>query len=207
MKNYLLFLISFLAVLVAKCIPLSFIVGSQVAFFSGITSAAILMTRYLGFGTLFLCLFPLKSLSIEQLFLFLVNRSPLLFAGWSYRFSNIFTSVILPLSCFGLFIIHPIGQHAWPYALYWLIPVTIFTLKNKNIFLKSLEAVFVAHAVGSVIWIYTHQMEPEVWLSLIPVVALERILMAFGIVAGEYSIEVLRSFKNKAKLFCNRKFA
>lgn len=207
MKHYLLFLISFLIVLVAKFLPFSFIIGSQFAFFSGTTSICLLMARHTGLGIILLFLLPLKVLSISQLFLFLIHRVPLLFAAWSYRVSNFFTSMVLPIICLVLFLIHPVGQQAWSYPLYWFIPMMIYVAGYNNIFLKALESVFVAHAVGSVIWLYTHDMSSDIWLGLIPLVPVERLLMALGIVAGEQLILFCKILYSKIKLFYYGKIA
>jgi hypothetical protein len=89
-------------------------------------------------------------------------------------------SAIVPLVCMGLFWAHPIGQQAWYYALYWLIPIA-GKFMSKRLFLKSLGSTFTAHAVGSTLFLYTVPMPAEAWIALIPVVAVERILFALGI--------------------------
>lgn len=207
MKNYFLFLASLLMVFVAKFIPFSFIIGSQGSFFSASTSIGLVMARHASSWMLLLFIFPMKSLSIVQLFLFLLYRLPLFFASWFYRSSNLLVSVVIPFLCFFLFILHPVGIEAWPYTLYWLIPMIIYFLNCKRIFSKALGAVFVAHAVGSVIWIYTHDMTSQAWLALIPIVGIERLLMAFGVLAGEYVVEFGKSLYSKIKLFCFGKIA
>ncbi|MBI2344708.1 hypothetical protein HYV10_01395 [Candidatus Dependentiae bacterium] len=207
MKNYLLLLGSFFIVFISKFIPLSFIVGSQAAFFSGSTILALLMARHSSLGMLVLFLIPFRELSVAKLIVFLLHRAPLLFAGWSYRFVSIVASVFIPIICLLLFVSHPIGQQAWPYTLYWFIPVIVYLCRFENIFLAALSSVFVAHAVGSVIWLYLYQIESEIWLSLIPIVVLERSLMALAVVAGEYSITCLYSVRYKMKLFFSGKVA
>lgn len=207
MKNYLLFLVSTLIILLAKLIPFSFIIGSQNAFFSATTTIALLTLRHVGLGAFVLFLIPLQDVTITSLFLFLLHRTPLLFAGWSYKAFDKVTSIIVPAVCFVLFVIHPVGQQAWPYALYWILPILVCISKSKHIFLRALSSVFIAHAVGSIIWIYTHQMGYEVWLGLIPLVLVERILMALGVVAGEYAIVYLTFLALRAKNIFNRKLA
>lgn len=207
MKNYLFYLASFLIIMLAKFTPLSFIVGSQGAFFSGITTICLLTARHSSLGFFLFALMPVKILSLNSLFLFFCSRISLLVAGWSYRFSSIVTAVFVPIICLVLFVIHPVGQQAWPYALYWLFPIIIYFLKNENIFLRALQAVFIAHAIGSIIWLYVYQIEAGVWMGLIPLVAYERLLMALGVVIGEYSIGFVVSLKHKAQLFLNEKFA
>src|SRR5262249_44654239 len=90
--------------------------------------------------------------------------------------------VALPTLCMLLFWLHPVGLAAGVYALYWLIPVAVFYTKSRSFFLNALGSTFVAHAVGSVIWLYTVPMSSAAWLALLPVVAVERLLFATGMV-------------------------
>jgi hypothetical protein len=93
----------------------------------------------------------------------------------------------LPLTCILLFVTHPTGQHASLYACYWLIPLTLWALRiakltTNNTWLNStinaLQSTFVAHAVGGIIWLYAVPMTAAQWLCLVPVVAVERLLIA-----------------------------
>ncbi len=92
--------------------------------------------------------------------------------------------IAVPLLAMLAFWLHPVGQQAWIYALWWVIPIAAKLLPD-NLVLRSLGATFTAHCIGSVIWLWTIPMAPEVWLALIPVVAFERGLFALGI-AGSY---------------------
>jgi hypothetical protein len=76
---------------------------------------------------------------------------------------------------------HPEGLKAWYYALYWLIPIAMYFLRDNFIFARALGTTFIAHAVGSVLWIWVFNMKAAIWISLIPVVWKERGLMALGI--------------------------
>jgi hypothetical protein len=97
----------------------------------------------------------------------------------------------LPLACMALFWLHPVGYAAGIYALYWLIPVAVFFVQSPNLFLNALGSTFVAHAVGSVIWLYTVPMESGAWLALIPIVAVERLLCATGMVIAHHVIRAM----------------
>jgi hypothetical protein len=44
-----------------------------------------------------------------------------------------------------------------------------------------LGATFTAHAVGSVIFLYTFGLTPAIWMSLIPIVFVERGIFTLGI--------------------------
>jgi hypothetical protein len=57
----------------------------------------------------------------------------------------------------------------------------VATFYKKNLFLNSLGATFTSHAVGSVIYLYAFGLTPAIWLSLIPVVFLERGFFTVGI--------------------------
>jgi hypothetical protein len=89
----------------------------------------------------------------------------------------------LPILAMLAFWLHPVGQQAWVYALFWVIPV-IAKFLPENLFLRSLGATFTAHAVGAVLWIWTVPMAAEQWLMLLPITATERILFALGIAAS-----------------------
>lgn len=89
------------------------------------------------------------------------------------------TAIIFPI-CIALFLLNPIGRQAWMYSLIWLIPF-VATFFKKRLILNSLGATFTAHAVGSVIFLYSFGLTPAIWISLIPVVFIERGLFTIGI--------------------------
>ena len=96
----------------------------------------------------------------------------------------------IPLICMILFIIHPQGRAAWYYSLYWLIPLaTAFT--KKSLIFNSLGATFTAHAVGSVAFLYAFNLPAEVWITLIPVVFLERMLFTAGTAVSYVAVNSL----------------
>lgn len=112
--------------------------------------------------------------------------------------SAFFLQLLLPLTCMILFITHPTAGSAFLYSFYWFIPVSLYFVKNKNIFFAALSATFVAHAVGSVLWLYTVNMSAEQWLALIPAVAFERLAAAFGITVFYMLIKSCLNFKGMA---------
>jgi len=107
--------------------------------------------------------------------LFPMLFAALYFAGKGRKFVS-----LVPIVCMALFVLHPVGQVAWIYSLYWLIPPIAALLKD-NLFLRSLGSSFTAHAVGSVAFLYIFPTTPGLWISLIPVVFVERMLFASGI--------------------------
>ena len=92
---------------------------------------------------------------------------------WSSTYQALLAFV--SLGCMALFWLHPVGWQAFPYALYWCIPVIVWLFNKKSSFATALGSTFVAHALGSVIFLYAMPLEPAYWLALIPVVALERL--------------------------------
>jgi hypothetical protein len=51
-----------------------------------------------------------------------------------------------------------------------------------------LGSTFIAHAVGSTIWIYTVPMTAQMWLGLMPLVAIERLCFATGMVVSYHAV-------------------
>lgn len=107
--------------------------------------------------------------------------------------------VLLPLLCMLLFFLSPVGHSAWPYSLYWCLPITLYFLTLKGplaLFSRALQSTFTAHAIGSVIWVYFTDMTSAHWLSLIPIVALERLCMA------SISVALILALKAAQESFC-----
>lgn len=175
-----------MAVKLASLIKFSFIVGSSMAFFSGSSIAMPLVGAFSSLG-ISACVVGLLSL-FQGTFLgtgllhFLAYHIPGLMAAAYWASPSALIRCILPLACIGAFIAHPEGGAAWLYTLYWLIPAGIYVTGRSGLFATALGSTLVAHAVGSVIWIYTVPMTSGQWLALIPLVAVERLLFVTGMV-------------------------
>lgn len=181
-----------LLIKLAAFLKVSFMVGSQFAFFSGVNFVAPLAGAFGGvigsYTTLALrVLFGLLFFNITG-FKFLVSYVPGFCASLYWASPNIVIRLFLPFACMILFIAHPVGLPAFMYTFYWLIPIALYFVRRKNVFLEALGSTFIAHAVGSVIWLYTQPMTPALWIGLIPVVAVERLLFASGMVLGHHVI-------------------
>jgi len=118
----------------------------------------------------------------------LIKLTPMMFAAAyfarnSLRGAKDTLGIALPVLAMLAFWMHPIGQQAWFYALYWTIPIMVKFLPDR-LFLRSLGATFSAHAVGSILFLYTIPTVPALWLGLMPIVAIERTLFALGISAS-----------------------
>ncbi|MFA5303915.1 MAG: hypothetical protein WC393_05290 [Candidatus Nanoarchaeia archaeon] len=121
----------------------------------------------------------------------LLKITPMLFATYYFGSKKRLSSAIIPAICMALFIAHPVGRNAWPYSLYWLIPIIARIIPNNSKFrtlLQSFGATFTSHAIGSVLFLYTIPMSSAEWLALIPVVALERLVFGLGIAGTFYSM-------------------
>ncbi len=118
--------------------------------------------------------------------LYLAQRSALLAVG-------------LPLICMIAFIAHPAGNDTSIYCAYWLIPMVLFYLPHQSLFTRALTATFIAHAVGSTIWIYTSPTTAAFWIALIPLVAVERCIYATGITLMHKAITLLSSSKQASR--------
>lgn len=116
----------------------------------------------------------------QQLDLLTVIRFlPAILAAVYFGLRSKKTAIIFPI-CIALFLLNPIGRQAWMYSAIWLIPFVASFFK-KRLILNSLGATFTAHAVGSVIFLYSFELTPAIWMGLIPVVFLERGLFTLGI--------------------------
>jgi len=110
----------------------------------------------------------------------------MVFAAWYFvNYKKNYAMLAIPAIAMAMFFLHPIGSQVWYYALYWLIPIAAFFLR-ENLWLRSLGASFTAHAVGSIAFLYTFTTSPELWLMLIPIVAIERFVFATGIASSYY---------------------
>ncbi|MFA5077654.1 MAG: hypothetical protein WC488_04470 [Candidatus Micrarchaeia archaeon] len=125
-----------------------------------------------------------------------VRFFPMVFAALYFGSRGKFTdrlAAIPAAACMLLFWMHPIGGQAWYYALYWLIPIGAVFYK-ENILARSLGSTFTAHAIGSVAFLYAFSLPAEVWIALIPVVAVERLTFASGITLFHYAANTAMDF-------------
>jgi hypothetical protein len=184
-KRKILFLIIFTFLgLVAFQISISQIIGSNQNF---------TLFEFLGpIGGMFLgpilgaiSAFTVRALDViifrQQLdILTIIRFLPMVLAATYFGIKTKKTAVIFPI-CIILFLLNPVGRQAWMYPLIWLIPFFATLGGKKRLILNSLGATFTAHAVGSVIFLYTFSLPSAVWISLIPVVFVERGIFTLGI--------------------------
>jgi len=176
-------------------LKISFIIGSKMAFFGASHCISPLIGYYSGATTTFLTFFMRTiifalmstSLPITSLFYHIPTLCASLYFATYTSTNNILRNRLamatIPILCFMLFYLHPIGNQALAYTFFWLIPLLSLLITHKNIFIHALASTFIAHAVGSVIWIYTiGPKTAAAWLALIPIVIIERVLFASGMV-------------------------
>lgn len=129
----------------------------------------------------------------QQLDLLTVIRFlPMMLAAVYFGFKSKKTAIIFPI-CIALFLLNPIGRQAWMYSAIWLIPF-VATFFKKRLILNSLGATFTAHAVGSVIFLYSFGLTPAVWIGLIPVVFIERGVFTLGIWTSCFTLNTVLDF-------------
>jgi len=185
-KKQIYFIIIFTILgFIALQIPLTQLVGSKVKFtlfdFIGPIASGFI-------GTL-----PgLLAVFLIQFFNFLTHGAKVVDAGTIIRFFPMLFAalyfgkkskwtLLVPVAAIIAFAIHPIGRTAWYFSLYWLIPIACHFLREKFLIARALGATFTAHAVGGALWIYAFNMPQSLWDSLIPIVAMERLMFAAGI--------------------------
>lgn len=115
--------------------------------------------------------------------------------------------LVVPICAMALFILHDVGQQAWLYSLYWLVPIIAYFLPN-NLFFRALGATFMAHAIGSIAFLYTFPTTPQYWLALIPIVAVERIVFAAGTALSFVAITTVlnKFFANEPNLLLEKNY-
>jgi hypothetical protein len=188
-KRIVFITLFFVLVLIGKNINFSPVIGAENQFFTlyqffGPTAGAFLGPIFGGIAVFFAQIVDFLILGKEFTLLNVLRMLPMLLAVIYFANRKKFIGAIVPLICMVLFIVHPEGRIAWLYSMYWLIPIMGSLFPRRFLLLKSLGATFTAHAVGSVLWLYTFPMEAGQWLALIPTVAYERILFAGGIVVS-----------------------
>ena len=182
-------------------IKISFLLGSHMIWFSGVNCVLPLSGAFsgsLGASLVFLIrqlihLIFYKTFSLS----FLAFCIPGFFASLYWSSRHWLFHVATPLICMIAFMIHPVGGQVWFYSLYWLIPVALYFIPRNTLFLQALGSTFIAHAVGSAIWCYTVPMTQSMWLALLPIVIVERVFFALGMVAAHHIISLVFKLINE----------
>ncbi|OGB97601.1 hypothetical protein A3F06_03660 [candidate division TM6 bacterium RIFCSPHIGHO2_12_FULL_36_22] len=177
----------------AKQIKCSMIIGSQTMFFSAGSMVAPLFgnnPRTLWVFGLFIALKAIfmSYFMTQPINLLLLYHIPLFIAAAFFAPRSKWLITAFFIATMGAFIFNPIGGQAWIYALLWIIPM-LANLFFTGLFVRALRSTFAAHAIGSLIHLYTMPMAAGLWISIIPVVLVERLLFACGIMIVYYAIQ------------------
>ncbi len=103
----------------------------------------------------------------------------------------------IPVTAAAAFVLHPVGNAAWVYSLFWVVPVFGELLRSfgvTSLFNRLLTATFVAHAIGSVMWLYLVPTTPATWMALLTIVPAERLVFASGATLIAMVIGVMRNY-------------
>ena len=189
MKSRLLFVLLFVVIgLIALQIPVNTLAGSRVKFtlfdlFAPISGAFLGVT----WGIIAVLAMQIANLIFHGVSNIdkgsLIRLIPTLFGVWFFARKE-GRLLIVPALSILVFNLHPVGRTVWFYSLFWLIPFIVWPFRERFLLLRSLGATFTAHSVGGAIWIWAFNLPANVWISLIPVVILERSIFALGISAS-----------------------
>ena len=185
MFRYILYAIfGFISLLISHFLHFNWIIGSFSAHFSCIHLILPAFIKHFGIiGAVFL--YTQDLFNVSNIIPFLAAKSGMIYSGYIYKRIGFFNSVIIPALCMMLFMVHPIGSTVFFYSFYWFIPMILYAFFRKHLFAQALISAFVAHALGSLVWLYCYQLAGIYWIAALPVVPFERCLIAMGIVAAD----------------------
>lgn len=182
-----------LVVQLFRTCKMSIALGKQGFFFSAINLLGPLSGFYGGIGTAAMALFSgdlWNTFFMGKAFLaagILNLHLPTLCAAAYWSTNSFVVRLLIPIACMVAFWLHPVGGQAFYYALWWLIPVGIYFYPRTSYFATALGSTFVAHAVGSVLWVYLLNIPPQTFATLMPIVPVERFVFALGMTAVCYA--------------------
>jgi hypothetical protein len=107
---------------------------------------------------------------------------------WLSSKSRLFKMAV-PALCIGLFASH--AQASPLVTCYWIIPLILSFAPKRFIFLQALASTFTTHAVGSVLWLYTHNTDPLFWNALLWWIPFERLCYALILTTSYYGVKAL----------------
>lgn len=206
LKNKIVPLLVFVALgFIALQLPINHLAGSKVNF-TAFDLFAPVSGAFLGtpFGIAAVFLMQIANLALHGFSNIdrgtIIRLFPILFGVWFFakRDRN---SLLVPLIAIISFNLNPVGRSVWYFSLYWTIPFLVYPVVKKSLVARSLASTFVAHSAGGAIWIWAFNLPASVWQGLVPVVALERAVMALGICASYILVNNLISMLSTKKIF------
>lgn len=206
MKKNVLFITIFTIIgFLALQIPVAKLEGSKVTF-----------TVYDAFAPIigsFIGSIPgMIAVFLMQFFNFLAHGARIEDAGTIIRFFPMLFGVlyfarkgtlnlIVPVIAIVAFMAHPIGRQIWYFSLFWTIPLLAYFFRDRFLLARALGSTFTAHAVGGALWIWAFSLPAPVWISLIPVVIMERFLFTLGICTSFLLINNLLYALERKRIF------
>lgn len=182
----------------ARFMKVSYIIGSKAAFFSATHMVAPMIGILGGIRALMIAsvLKTTAAFFIGGLnpFMTLVYHIPHFFAAFYWKTEKKYLRIGLPIVCMALFLLNPAGLKAWFYPMLWLIPIVAAFFAQKNIVIRALGSTFMAHAIGSVLWLYLVPMQTTDWLIAMPLALVERCTFAAGMVAVYCGYNMLNAY-------------
>ena len=180
----------------ASFLPFNIIIGSKFAWFSCSSMALPALGYHASLVYVILSVFT-KGLLFSHISLFYgIYRLPVVIATLALQKRDWKTSVFLPLVAIILFCMHSIGCEVFYYSWYWFIPMIIYYFVADTLVSRALSASFIAHAIGSVIWLYCKNIPVEAWIALMPIVPIERVVIAAGMLSFVYIFQAISCFDN-----------
>jgi hypothetical protein len=150
-----------------------------------ILPGCVLAAPHLGWASIICSLFFARSLFMASWLLNLFYPATLmggLFMRYSHenKHTRLFFSLLVA-TCFASFLLHPVGSQSSAYTFFWFMPLCFLLSSGHSAVFRSIASVFMTHALGTIIYLYSHVTTPSYWISLMPLVIVERLFMASGI--------------------------
>lgn len=185
-------LVSAIILYVSQFITCSFIIGSWHSYFS---LAHISIPVFVAHCNIVYAFFYYlaKALFVRDGFVFVLKKISLLASGMAYKKHSTFFSFVIPAVCMALFMNHSVGSQVFWYSFFWFIPMILHFFAKENIFASALQSTFLAHAIGSVVWLYVYGLQPQDFVLAAPFVLFERVVFAAGIVCCDYAVTFVKN--------------
>lgn len=124
------------------------------------------------------CLWSIAFPASIVTLLHLPTLAATLFAQQSLK-KNLASKILISLfviACSLLFMVHPVGMTVWFYPVLWL-PI-LASLFSDSLVVRSWGITLSAHAVGTLVFLFSHSTTPAYWLQLMPIAFVERLSSA-----------------------------
>jgi len=190
-----LFLLTLSLAVMSKFVAFSWVIGSVKTFFSAISVTGPLVVVFGGLPGGLLYLFLNLLCSVKKTLLFTQTGLPNLLAGCYWKGNSKFIKLALPIFAMAVFWYSTWGTSAAWYATLWLIPVLIELCGFNNLFSKALGATWIAHATGSILWLYFGKITADQWVLIMPIALIERFCLAILMVGMYKLIQAVCGYK------------